>query len=199
LSEEFLKEVQEMKQKNLAVEMLKKLLEGNIKIMEKRNLVKSEKFSERLTKALNKYRNQALTNAEVIEELIRMAHDIKKMQQGEAELGLSDDEIAFYDALTADDIVKELMEDETLKKIAHELTLAIRNNITIDWSVRKSARASMRRVIKRLLKKYDYPPDQALKALNTVMRQAEKMAGNVYEEVIWLDNVAEEPENFTTN
>lgn len=199
LSEEFLKEVQGMKQKNLAVEMLKKLLEGNIKAMEKRNLVKSEKFSERLTKALNKYRNQALTNAEVIEELIRMAHDIKKMREEEAELGLSDDEIAFYDALTADDIVKELMEDETLKKIAHELTLAIRNNITIDWSVRKSARASMRRVIKRLLSKYDYPPNQALKAMNIVMRQAEKMAGNVYEEVIWSDRVAEEPGKFTTD
>ncbi len=197
LSEEFLKEVQGMKQKNLAVEMLKKLLEGNIKTMEKRNLVKSEKFSERLTKALNKYRNQALTNAEVIEELIRMAHDIKKMREEEAELGLSDDEIAFYDALTADDIVKEIMEDETLKKIAHELTLAIRNNITIDWSVRKSSRASMRRVIKRLLSKYHYPPDQALKAMNIVMRQAEKMAGNVYEEVIWSDRVAEEPANFT--
>ena len=199
LSEEFLKEVQEMKQKNLAVEMLKKLLEGNIKTMEKRNLVKSEKFSERLTKALNKYRNQALTNAEVIEELIRMAHDIKKMREEETELGLSDDEIAFYDALTADNIVKELMEDETLKKIAHELTLAIRNNITIDWSVRKSARASMRRVIKRLLSKYDYPPDQALKALNIVMRQAEKMAGNVYEEVIWSDRIAEESGKFTTD
>lgn len=186
LSEEFLKEVQEMKQKNLAVEMLKKLLEGNIKTMEKRNLVKSEKFSERLTKALNKYRNQALTNAEVIEELIRMAHDIKKMREEEAELGLSDDEIAFYDALTTDDIVKELMEDETLKKIAHELTLAIRNNITIDWSVRKSARASMRSVIKRLLKKYDYPPEQAKQALLVVMRQAERMAGNVYADVDWL-------------
>ena len=190
LSEEFLEEVQHMKQKNLAVEMLKKLLEGNIKAMEKRNLVKSEKFSERLTKALNKYRNQAITNAEVIEELIRMAHDIKKMSEEEAELGLSDDEIAFYDALTADDIVKKLMEDEILKKIAHELTIAIRNNITIDWSVRKSARASMRKVIKRLLKKYDYPPDQAKKALLIVMRQAEKMAGNVHDEVIW-DRVAE--------
>ena len=155
LSEEFLKEVQEMKQKTLAVEMLKKLLEGNIKTMEKRNHVKLEKFFERLTKALNKYRNQALTNAEVIEELIRMAHDIKKMREEETELGLSDDEIAFYDALTSDDIVKELMEDETLKKIAHELTLATRNNITIDWRLRKSARASMRRVIKRLLSKYD--------------------------------------------
>ena len=191
LSEEFLKEVQEMKHKNLAMEMLKKLLEGNLKALEKHNLVKAEKFSERLQKALNQYRNQALTNAEVIEELIRMAHDIKKMREEHEALGLSEDEIAFYDALTADDIVKEMMEDETLKRIAHELTLAIRNNITIDWSIRKSARASMRRVIKRLLKKYDYPPEQAKQALLIVMRQAEKMAGNVYEEVNW-DNSCDE-------
>ena len=143
-------------------------------------LVRSDKFSERLTKALNKYRNQALTNAEVIEELIRMAHDIKKMRDEEAKLGLSDDEIAFYDALTADDVVKQVMEDEVLKKIAHELTNAIRNNITVDWSIRKSARASMRRIIKRLLSKYDYPPEKAKKAMDIVMRQAEKMAGNVY-------------------
>jgi len=183
LSEEFLKEVQEMKHKNLALEMLKKLLEGNLKALEKHNLVKAEKFSERLTKALNQYRSQALTNAEVIEELIRMARDIKKMREENEALGLSEDEIAFYDALTADDIVKEIMEDEILKKIAHELTISIRNNITIDWSIRKSARASMRRVIKRLLKKYNYPPEQAKQALLIVMRQAEKMAGNIYSEV----------------
>jgi type I restriction enzyme R subunit len=196
LSEEFLNEVREMKQKNLAVEMLKKLLEGNIKAMEKRNLVKSEKFSEKLKKALNKYRNQAITNAEVIEELIKMAHDIKKMKDDEASLGLSEDEIAFYDALTADEIVKEFMEDETLKLIAHELTLAIRKNITIDWSIRKSAQATMRKIIKRLLKKYDYPPGQALKAMQVVMRQAEKMCGYVYEEEVWYGHVAEDEGEF---
>lgn len=182
LSGEFLKEIQEMQHKNLALEMLKKLLEGNLKTMEKHYLVKSELFSERLNKALNKYRNQAITNAEVMEELIRLAHDIKKMQEEHEALGLSDDEIAFYDALTADDMVKQLMKDETLRKIAHELTLAIRNNITIDWNIRKSARSSMRRVIKRLLKYYEYPPKQADQALLIVMRQAEKMAGNAYEE-----------------
>lgn len=197
LSEEFLNEIQQMKEKNLAVEMLKKLLEGNIKTIEKKNIVKSGKFSERLTKALNKYRNQALTNAEVIEELIRMAHDIKKMREEDAKLGLSEDEIAFYDALTADDVVKELMEDETLRKIAHELTEAIRKNITIDWSVRKSARASMKRVIKRLLRKYDYPPEQAIKAMDIVIRQAEKMAGNVYEEEIWSNLAAEGHDDYT--
>jgi len=196
LSEEFLNEVREMKQKNLAVEMLKKLLDGNIKAMEKRNLVKSEKFSEKLKKALNKYRNQAITNAEVIEELIKMAHEIKKMKEDEASLGLSEDEIAFYDALTADEIVKEFMEDETLKLIAHELTVAIRKNITIDWSIRKSAQATMRKIIKRLLKKYDYPPDHAIKAMQVVMRQAEKMCGYVYEEEVWYGHVAEDDGEF---
>lgn len=192
LSEEFLDEVREMKEKNLAVEMLKKLLEGNIKSIEKRNVVKSEKFSERLTKTLNRYRNQAITNAEVMEELIKMAHDIKKMHEEEKDLGLSDDEIAFYDALTSDDIVKKMMEDDILKKIAHELTQAIRKNITIDWSVRKSARANMRVTIKRLLKKYDYPPKQAESAIFIVMKQVEKMATNMYKEKVWMDRVAED-------
>lgn len=196
LSEEFLDEVREMKHKNLAVEMLKKLLEGNIKSMEKRNLVKSERFSEKLKKALNKYRNQAITNAEVIEELIRMAHEMKKAREEEKDLGLNEDEIAFYDALTADEVVKDFMEDETLKKIAQELTFAIKNNITIDWSVRKSAQAGMRRIIKRLLKKYDYPPEQAKNALKVVMRQAEKMCGNVNVEDIQYDKVAEEKQDY---
>ncbi|NFO14811.1 type I restriction endonuclease subunit R [Clostridium botulinum] len=197
LSEEFLEEVKSMKQKNLAVEMLKKLLEGNLKSMEKTNLVKSEKFSEKLKKALNKYRNKAITNAEVIEELIRMAKDLRDMKSREEETGLNEDEIAFYDALTADDVVKEFMNDEVLKKIAHELTKSIRKNITIDWSVRKSAQAGMRRIIKRLLKKYDYPPDQAKKALETVMRQAELMCGNVDMDEIVCDKVAESEEVYS--
>lgn len=178
LSEEFLAEVKGIKHKNLAVEMLKKLLEGNLKLMEKRNLVKAEKFSEKLQKSLNKYRNQAITNAEVIEELIRMANELRQMRTEEDNLGLNDDEIAFYDALTDDDIVKELMTDETLIKIAQELTQAIRSNVTIDFNVRKSSQAGMRRIVKRLLKKYDYPPESANKALETVMRQTELMCEN---------------------
>ncbi len=196
LSEEFLEEVRGMKQKNLAVEMLKKLLEGNIKSMERTNLVKSEKFSEKLKKALNKYRNQAITNAEVIEELIRMAHEIKKANEEEKELGLSEDEIAFYYALTADDAVRKSMDDEILKKIAQELTRAIRNNITIDWSIRRSAQAGMRRIIKRLLAKYDYPPEEAKNALKVVMRQAEKMCGNVYMTGMDYDMVAEDDQDY---
>ncbi|WP_175615438.1 type I restriction endonuclease subunit R [Piscibacillus halophilus] len=176
LSEEFLEEVRDYEHKNLAVEMLRKLLEGNIKTMEKSNLVKSQKYSEKLKKSLNKYKNQAITNAEVMEELIQMANEMKEDRQKEQDLGLNEDEIAFYDALTSEDVVKELMEDEVLRQIANELTQAIRRNMTIDWHVRKSARAGMRRIVKRLLKKYDYPPEQAKKALNTVMHQAELMA-----------------------
>ncbi|WP_303869976.1 type I restriction endonuclease subunit R [Acetobacterium wieringae] len=196
LSEEFLNEIREMKEKNLAREMLKKLLEGKIKALERSNLVKAETFSEKLTQALNRYRNQAITNAEVIEELIRMAHEIARMKASQASLGLNDDEIAFYDALTADDIVREFMEDATLKTIAQELTIAIRNNITIDWSIRKSAQASMRKIIKRLLKKYKYPPEQADKALKIVMRQAEKMCENVVHEGFWYEKVAEEKAEY---
>lgn len=179
LSEEFLEEIKNIQYKNLAVEMLKKLLEGNIKTMEKGNLVKSEKFSEKLKRALNKYRNQAITNAEVVEELIKMANEMKKDVENEKDLGMNRDEAAFYYALTADDAVKQFMKDDVLKKIAHELTATIRKNITIDWSIRKSAQAGMRRIIKRLLKKYDYPPKQAKSALKTVMKQAELMCGNV--------------------
>ncbi|KOR80283.1 DEAD/DEAH box helicase [Bacillus sp. FJAT-21352] len=196
LSEEFLEEVRHLQHKNLAVEMLRKLLEGNLKVMEKSNLVKSEKFSEKLKKAINKYRNQAITNAEVIEELIKMANEIKQAKAEEKALGLNDDEVAFYTALTADEIVKQMMGDETLKKIAQELTMAIRNNITIDWSARKSAQAGMRRIIKRLLKKYDYPPKQAREALEVVMKQAELMCENTKPRDVYLENIAEEDGDY---
>lgn len=179
LSEEFLEEIKEVKYKNLAVEMLKKLLEGNIKLMEKKNLVKAEKFSEKLQKSLNKYKNQALTNAEVIEELIRMANELKEARAFEQDLGLTEDEIAFYDALTDDEIVKEVMSDETLKKIAQELSDIIRKQVNVDYNVRANLQAGMRSTIKRLLKKYDYPPKQARRALEIVMRQTELMSENI--------------------
>lgn len=179
LSEEFLEEVKNVKHKNLAVEMLKKLLEGNIKLMEKRNVVKSEKFSEKLQKSLNKYRNQAITNAEVIEELIRMANELKEASDLEKDLGLTEDEIAFYDALTDDEIVKEVMSDEILKKIAQELSDTIRKQVNVDYNVRANLQAGMRNTIKRLLKKYDYPPKQAKHALEIVMRQTKLMSENI--------------------
>lgn len=179
LSEEFLEEVKNIKHKNLAVEMLKKLLEGNIKLMEKKNVVKSEKFSEKLQKSLNKYRNQAITNAEVIEELIKMANEMKEARAFEYDLGLSEDEIAFYDALTDDEIVREVMSDEVLKKIAQELSDTIRKQVKVDYNVRANLQAGMRNTIKRLLKKYDYPPKQAKHAIEIVMRQTELMSENI--------------------
>ena len=205
LSEEFLEEVKSIKHKNLAVEMLKKLLEGNIKLMEKKNLVKSEKFSEKLNKSLNKYRNQAITNAEVIEELIKMANEIREARAFENDLGLSDDEIAFYDALTDDEIVKEVMSDEVLKKIAQELSDTIRRQVNVDYNVRANLQAGMRNHIRRLLKKYDYPPKQARHALEIVMRQTELMSENIayekakedmYKEAAFSERVAEESDDY---
>lgn len=189
LDEEFLNEVRELKTKNLALEMLRKLLEGEIKVMERSNLVKSELFSEKLKKALNKYKNQAITNAEVIEELIRMASEIKRMHEEESRLGLNRDEIAFYYALAKDDAVKEFIDDETLKKIAQELTESIRRNVSIDFNVRTQAQAAMRKTIRRLLKKYDYPPEEAKAAMETVMKQVELMCENEVESFEARDNV----------
>ncbi len=199
LDEEFLEEVKALKTKNLALEMLKKLLEGEIKVMEKSNLVKSELFSEKLKKALKKYRNQAITNAEVIEELIRMAKEIKRMHEEEAKLGLNRDEIAFYYALAKDDVVRAFYDDETLKKIAQELTDAIRRNVTIDFNVRSQAQATMRKIIRRLLKHYKYPPEQAKEALEVVMKQVELMCSNevsTYDGMLARQLVAEEKSGY---
>jgi len=199
LDEEFLEEVKALKTKNLALEMLKKLLEGEIKVMEKSNLVKSELFSEKIKKALNKYKNQAITNAEVIEELIKMAKEIKKMHEEEEKLGLNKDEIAFYYALAKDEVAREFYDDETLKKIAQELTDSIRRNVTIDFNVRSQAQATMRKTIRRLLKKYDYPPEQAMEALNVVMKQVELMCSNealTYDQMIDIPLAAEETNRY---
>lgn len=179
LSEQFLEEIRQLKQKNVAVEMLKKLLDGKLKVMERSNLVKSERYSEKLNRALNKYRNQGITNIEVIEELIRLAYEIKKEDEQENALGLNKDEVAFYTALTDNEKVKEMMSDETLILIAQELTSKIRSNVTVDWTVRKDAQAAMRRLVKRLLKEHGYPPFQQKIALETVLRQAELMSSNV--------------------
>ena len=201
LDEEFLEEVKALKTKNLALEMLKKLLEGEVKLMERSNLVKSELFSEKLKKSLNKYRNQAITNAEVIEELIRMAKEIKKMHEEEAKLGLNRDEIAFYYALSRDQAIKDFYDDGTLKKIAQELTDAIRLNVTIDFNVRTQAQASMRSIIRRLLKRYKYPPEQAREALDIVMKQVELMCSNevdmTYDGMMGVAKVAEESAGYS--
>lgn len=182
-SEEFLQEIREIKYKNLAVEILTKLLQGNIKVMGKKNLVKSERFSEKLKKTILKYKNQAITNLEVIEELIALAHEIESEQNKEKELGLSEDEIAFYSALTKHEGIKKFMTDDVLKKIAQDLTVEIKKNITIDWFKRESVRARMRLIVKKLLNKYNYPPKEIPEALDTVLKQAEIMCENEIEDI----------------
>ncbi|OHD69976.1 MAG: DEAD/DEAH box helicase [Spirochaetes bacterium RBG_16_49_21] len=173
LSEKFLEEIRGLKQKNLAAELLKRLIEGKIKFMSRKQLVESKKFSDRLKEALQRYINQGITNIEIIEELIKMAQDIDASTRRGEGLGLSEEELAFYDALCVSDAAVKIMGDDILKQIAHDLAEAIRKNITIDWNLKESVRAKMRTVIRRLLKKYGYPPDQQPAAIKTVMEQAE--------------------------
>lgn len=175
LSDEFLKEVEKIKYKNLAIEMLRKLIEGKIKYSSKKNIVVSEKFSDKLQKAMNSYRNKALTSIEIMDELIKMAKELMETgKEGDA-LGLSEDEIAFYDALTRDEKVKEILGDEILIQIVKDLTDTIKKNITIDWYDKESVQAQMRRSIRRLLRKYDYPPEDVEDATELVLKQAKFM------------------------
>ena len=167
----FLDEISKMKEKNLAVEILKKLLAEQVACYKRTNFVKSEKFSELIQAAMNKYINGLITNAEVIEELLNIAKQIK---EGSQPIGdLNDEEIAFYDALTKPQAVKDFYKNEELINMTRELTDSLRRNKTIDWQKKESARANMRRIIKRLLKKYNYPPEEAQDALQTVMTQCE--------------------------
>lgn len=178
LSDEFLQEVEKIKYKNLAVEMLKKLIEGKIHYASRKNLVMAEKFSQRLQKSINAYRNKALSNFEIIEDMIKMAKDIMNSYKEGEELGLTEEEVAFYDALTCDERVKELLGDETLIKIVKELADTIRKNITIDWENKESVQAKMRLSIRRLLRKYKYPPENTEDATSLVLEQAKLMCEN---------------------
>ena len=169
----FLEEISKMKEKNLAAELLKRLIDEQIKIYRRTNLVKSEKFSEIIQGTMNKYLNGMLTNEEVIEELLKLAKEISASgKEGEA-LGLTADELAFYDALTKPAAIKDFYENEELVAITKELTETLRKNRTIDWYKRESARAAMRMMIKRLLKKHRYPPEGMEDAVQTVMSQCE--------------------------
>lgn len=173
LSDEFLAEVRGMPQRNLAVEMLRKLLEGEIKARGRKNLVQARSFAELLENAIKKYQNRAIETAQVIEELIALAKDLREANQRGEKLGLTDDEVAFYDALEVNDSAVAVLGDETLRLIAQELVNAVRNSITIDWTVRENVRAQMRVIIKRILRKYGYPPDKQARATELVLEQAE--------------------------
>jgi len=178
LSDEFLAEVSRLPQKNLAVELLRKLLNNEIKARGRRNVVKARLFSEMLESAIRKYQNRAIQTAQVIEELIGLAKQMREEAAKGAELGLTEDEVAFYDALGVNDSAVQVLGDETLKSIARELVETIRRNRTIDWTVRENVRANLRVLVKRILRKYGYPPDKQEKATDTVLEQAETLSAD---------------------
>lgn len=175
LSEEFLSEIQEMKQKNLALEALRKLLAGEIKSRQKQNVVEAKAFSERLEAAVARYHANAITSLEMIQELIDMAKELNASVQRGEELGMSNEELAFYDALSQNDSAVEAMGFDELRLIAHELVEQLQKNVTVDWHLKESARAKLRVLVRRILKKFGYPPDLAPSAINTVLSQAETL------------------------
>ncbi len=176
LSEEFLADVRNMPQKNLAIELLRKLLNDELKSRMKKNVVQSRSFTELLERTIRSYQNRTLESAEVIAELIKLAEEMREAQKRGEKLNLTEDEIAFYDALEVNDSAVKVLGDDTLKSIARELVETVRNNTTIDWTVREAVRAKLRVMVKRILRKYGYPPDKQEKATQTVLEQAEVIA-----------------------
>lgn len=183
LSEGFLAEVKEMPQKNLAFEALKKLLNDEIRIISKKNLVQAKSFMDLLDKTIKRYTNRSIEAAQVIEELIELARKVRDEKERGKQLDMSDDEIAFYDALTNNESAKDVLGDKTLRKIAREVADAIRKNVSIDWTLRESIQAKLRVIVKRILKKYGYPPDKQKKATELVLEQAKLTCGNHTEEL----------------
>ena len=178
LSDEFLAEVQQMTKKNLALEALRKLLNDSIRSRSKINVVQTKAFSERLENAIARYHANAITTAEILQELIDLAKEIRAARQRGEEQGLSEDEIAFYDALAQNQSAIDLLGDDKLKLIAHELLVSLRENISVDWAHRESARARMRVLVKRILRTYGYPPDLQDAAVQTVLQQAEALSAS---------------------
>lgn len=175
LDDEFLAEVRNLPERNLAVELLERLLEGEIKAKFATNLSQEKKFSEMLTKVIQRYQNRSIETAQVIEELIDMAKKFAAVSKRGQALGLNDDELAFYDALANNEASVRELGDEILAKIAHELTASLRRSVTVDWSSRESVRARLRLLVKRILRKYKYPPDQQEEAAQLVLAQAESL------------------------
>ncbi len=176
LSDEFLAEVRRMPQRNVAVELLRKLLSGEIKTRSQKNLVQARSFAEMLEQAIRRYQNRAIETAQVIEELIALAKEIKAADARGENLGLTDEELAFYDALEVNDSAVKVLGDETLRAVARELVETVRRNVSIDWTVKESIRAKLRTMVKRVLRKYGYPPDKREQATITVLQQAELLS-----------------------
>ena len=179
LSEEFLLEIRGMKHKNLALELLKKILNDEIRIRSKYNIVKGRALLEMLESSIKKYQNNLLSTAEIIQELINLAREIRSSDERSKELNLTQDEEAFYDALEVNDSAVQVLGDEQLRMIAREIAEKVKANATIDWTIRESARAKLMVVVRRTLTKYGYPPDKQQKAIDTVLKQAELMAENI--------------------
>jgi type I restriction enzyme R subunit len=173
LDDEFLAQVKNLPERNLAVELLERLLEGEIKSRFATNVVQERKFSELLGNVIKRYQNRSIETAQVMEELVEMAKKFREAASRGESLGLSDDEVKFYDALIINESAVRELSDETLKKIAHELTESLRQNISVDWAQRESVRAKLRLMVKRILRKYKYPPDLADAAVELVLEQAE--------------------------
>ena len=178
LSEEFLAEVRGMPQRNLAVELLQKLLKGEIAARRRKNVVQARSFAEMLEQTLRRYQNRAVEAAQVIEELIQLARELREATARGEKLGLSENELAFYDALETNDSAVQVLGDETLRAIARELVETVRGNVTIDWTLRENVRANLRRLVKRTLRRHGYPPDKQEKATRTVLEQAEVLSAD---------------------
>ena len=175
LDDEFLAQVKNLPEKNLAVELLERLLEGEIKSRFAGNVVQDRKFSEMLANVIARYQNRSIETAQVMEELVAMAKKFREAASRGETLGLTEDEVRFYDALVNNESAVRELTDETLKKIAHELTKNLRQNMTVDWSERESVRAKLRLMVKRILRKYKYPPDQQDGAVELVLQQAQAL------------------------
>ena len=176
LSDQFLAEVRGMPQRNLAVELLQKLLKGELATRRRKNVVQARSFAEMLEQTLRRYQNRAIEAAQVIEELITLAREMREAAARGEKLGLSEDELAFYDALETNDSAVQVLGDETLRDIARELVETVRGNVTIDWTLRENVRANLRRLVRRILRKHGYPPDKQEKATRTVLEQAEALS-----------------------
>ena len=176
LSDEFLAEVQGMPHRNLAVELLQKLLRGEVATRRRRNVVQARSFAELLEHTLRRYQNRAIEAAQVIEELIQLARDMRAANARGEQLGLSEDELAFYDALETNDSAVQVLGDEILCTIARQLVETVRRNVTIDWKKRENVRAYLRVLVKRILRRHGYPPDKQERATQTVLEQAELLS-----------------------
>jgi type I restriction enzyme, R subunit len=176
LSDGFLAEIRDMPHKNLAVALLERLMFDEIRTRTKKNLVQAKAFSEKLTEALRKYHNRAIETAQVIEELLNIAREMREQQARGEKLNLSEEEIAFYDSIRLNDSAIQFMDEEILRTIARDLAKTVQDNVSIDWAVRESVRANMRRMVKRVLRKHGYPPDKQDEATLLVIDQAEQLS-----------------------